>query len=296
MRLASMPFLAILTHELRNLAGSWLVRLWLIAAALLAFFTITPNWQRMPTAPLIASLLIPYLVFPWFLVVFTLGISPVTGNRLEALADGVLSRPVTRYEYLLASWTARVVTVLGVFLLVIVPAVTLVATATRDAGGDPVTWYGVIAALAVVALVLVLLVSLAFCAGTLLRRPLVAIVVLIFVWFPSSAILATFSLEQFSPISLSQALPTLLCTPWNEDQAIAEDDSLGAEQLRELSTEASKFLSVLAGTEPPKPRPTGFFERNDYRDFSLLRVVLGYGIPTVIVLMLAVAVFARRDI
>ena len=42
-----------------------------------------------------------------------LGISPVTGARLDALADGILSRPVTRYEYLLASWLARVLVVLA---------------------------------------------------------------------------------------------------------------------------------------------------------------------------------------
>ena len=64
-----------------------------------------------------------------------LGISPVTGSRLDALADGILSRPITRYEYLLASWAARVVTVLAVFFLVITPCVLLATFAKRPRGG-----------------------------------------------------------------------------------------------------------------------------------------------------------------
>jgi hypothetical protein len=62
-------------------------------------------------------LLFPYLVFPWFLVVMVLGISPVTGSRLDSLSDGILSRPITRYEYLLAAWAARVTAVLAVYLV-----------------------------------------------------------------------------------------------------------------------------------------------------------------------------------
>lgn len=291
-----MPPLAILTHELRILSTSWLVRLWLVAAAVTTFVTIVPNWNQMPTATLIASVLFPYLVFPWFVVVFMLGISPVTGSRLDALADGVLSRPVTRHEYLLGCWTARVLIVLGVYLSVTVPAVLIVTLAKRASATDPVTWYGVIASLVVVALVLTMLVSLAFFAGTLLRKPLLAVVVLIFVWFPINTVLYTFSLEQFSPISLDQALPTLLRTPWSAANENAKG-SVSAEDLRALRRETSNFLSVLSGGTPQvEAPPPKFFERNDYRDFSLIRVLLGYGIPTLVTLLLTLILFSRRDL
>jgi hypothetical protein len=121
-----MPTLAIMGHELRVLAKSWLVRLWLIVAALSTFLTTAGNWITMESALLIAWLQIPFLVFPWFLVVIMLGISPVTGVRLDALADGILSRPVTRHEFLLAAWLARLVSVLAVYLLVSVPAILLI--------------------------------------------------------------------------------------------------------------------------------------------------------------------------
>jgi hypothetical protein len=52
----------------------------------------------MPSSVLIALILSPYLIFPWCLIVMALGISPVTGSRLDALSDGILSRPVNRHE------------------------------------------------------------------------------------------------------------------------------------------------------------------------------------------------------
>ena len=108
------------------------------------------------------------------------------------MADGILSRPVTRYEYLLASWGARVVVVLAVYGAVVVPAIAIVASAKRPLPDDGVTLYGVLASLYVVALVLTFLVTLSFLAGTLLRKSLLAAVVLIFLWFPINLVLHTF--------------------------------------------------------------------------------------------------------
>ena len=160
-----MPFLAILRYDLKTLMGSWMVRLWLAGTALLTLLILLLNWTSLPNSLLIATLLFPYLILPWFLVVMILGVEPVAGSRVEVLADGILSRPVTRYEYLLAVWSARVTLVLGGFLLVMVPAVILVATANRRAPQDHVTFYGVTASLGVVGLVLMLQVSLAFWPG-----------------------------------------------------------------------------------------------------------------------------------
>ena len=290
-----MPTLAIFTYELRGLLASWLVRLWFVATALLAFLTVGGNWSRLESAPLIASLLFSYLVFPWFLVVIVLGISPITGSRLESLADGILSRPVTRYEYLLASWAARVAIVLAVFLVVMVPSMALVAWAKRPVEADGVTLYGVVAALGVVALVLTFLVSLAFLAGTVLHKPLLAVVVLIFVWFPINLILYTFSLEEFSPISLSQAMPTLLRTAWNEEEAESPRE-LTADDIKALSRQADQFMSILSGKSPPREPEESFFDKGDYKDFSLWRVGLGYGVPTLLALVLSAAFFCWRDL
>jgi len=292
-----MPFQAILRHDLRTLWESRLVRLWLVATALVTLILMVSNWGQFQSAPLVASLLFPYLVFPWFLVVMVLGVNPVSGSRAEVLADGFLSRPVTRYEYLLATWSARVVLVLGVYLVVMVPAILVVVLADRPVPDDKLTLYGILGSLAVVGLVLVFLVSLGFLLGVLLRKPLLAVVLLVFIWFPINLVLNIFSLEEFSPISLNQAIPTLLRQPWAE----AQGDSVSAntdQDLEALSRQAAHFMSVLSGGPPEQPvtQTPAFFNRDQFRDFSLPRVVMGYGIPTLLAVGLATICFCRRDL
>ena len=285
------PFLAILRYESSSLYASWLVRLWLPATGLLAFFVMTGNWGRLQTATLIAAMLFPYLIFPWSLIVMMLSVNPVSGTRANTIADGILSRPVTRYDYLLASWAARVLLVLGVYLLVMIPATLVVVFAERPAPEDTVTMYGAVSAVGIVGLVLTFLVSMGFLLGTLLRNQLLAIVVLAFLWFPVNLILSTFSLEELSPISLNQALPTLLRQPWTEKVVESKEANI-----QEVARDAAAKLSLLFDGPKKPAEPPGFFEREGFEDFSLRRVALGYGIPTLIAVILAMIIFCLRDL
>ncbi len=253
------------------------------------------NWSQFQDAPLIASLLFPYLVFPWFFVVVVLGVGPVSGSQAEALADGILSRPVSRCGYLIAAWFARVVLVWSVYLVVVVPVIALVTLAKRPAPEDTVTVYGIATALFVVGLVLTFLVSLGFLMGTLLRKPLLAVVVLIFVWYPISVILSVFSLEEFSPISLCQALPTQLRQPWREVEGSVKVNTNKLDM--NAFSSLSNFFSVLSPTKPePKAAKPDFFESKKFANFSLLRVTLGYGLPTLMAVILATLSFYWRDL
>lgn len=287
-----MPTLAILQHDLGSLASNWLMRLWLLLSGLLTFLVVSGNWSTLEDAPLIATTVIPYLFMPWFLVVIMLGVGPVAGSRAESLADGILSRPVTRYEYLLASWAARVIAVLGVFLVVVVPAILLIVLANRPTPVHPATTYGILAALFVVCLVLTLQVSLAFLLGTLLRRQMVAVALLAMGWLVSAFVLGTFQLEELSPISLSQAMPALLTQPWNEEEQTAE-----AAQADDFSAVFKSVENFMGVAPPPPPKKNGkFFDREAFKDISLGRVTLGYGLPALLAIALATVVFCRRDL
>ena len=291
-----MPYLAILRHDLGTLWASRLVRLWLAATALLTFLLVAGNWTQFQDAPLIASVLFPYLVFPWFFVVVVLGVTPVSGSTAEALADGILSRPVSRCEYLLATWSARVAVVLGVYLVVVVPAIVVVTLAKRPVRPDAVTFYGIVSVLFVVGLVLTFLVSLGFLVGTLLRKPLLAVVVLIFVWYPISLILSVFSLEEFSPVSLSRAVSTQLRRPWRQSAEEAETTA-NMQDMQQFSEQVGNLFSRLSGGPArPKASKPAFFENKEFEDFSLLRVTLGYGLPTLVAVILAMLSFYWRDL
>jgi hypothetical protein len=225
-----------------------------------------------------------------------LGVSPVSGSQAEALADGILSRPVGRCEYLLAAWSARVLLVWSVYLVVIVPAIAVVALAKRPVPEDAVTVYGIVSALGLVGLVQTFLVSLGFLAGTLLRKPLLAVVVLIFVWYPISLILSLFSLEEFSPVSLSRAVTTQLRRPWRQNDADAKPDA-NMQDMQAFARQVDHFFNVFSGS-PPKPETSkpDFFESEEFEDFSMLRVVLGYGLPTLAAVILAMLCFYWRDL
>jgi len=49
-----MPFLAILRHDLGMLLASWLVRIWVAAAAVVTLLLAASTWAQLPTAPMIA--------------------------------------------------------------------------------------------------------------------------------------------------------------------------------------------------------------------------------------------------
>lgn len=292
-----MPFLAILGHDIGALWAGRLVRLWLAATAILTLFLVAANWAQFQDATLIASVLFPYLVFPWFFVVVVLGVTPVSGSRAEALADGILSRPVGRCEYLLATWSARIAVVLGTFLIVVVPAIVIITLAKRPSvRPDTVTIYGIITTLFMVGLVLTFLVSLGFLVGTLLKKPLLAVVVLVFAWYPISLILSIFSLEQFSPVSLSRAVSTQLRQNWRQTEG-EKEAARNTREMRDFSRQMSNLFGRISGAPTVKDEPDPeFFENEKFEDFSLLRVTLGYGIPTIAAVGLAMLSFYRRDL
>jgi hypothetical protein len=120
---------------------------------------------------------------------------------------------------------------------------------------------------------------------------LLAVVVLVFVWYPVNLVLSVFSLEEFSPISLSQAIPVQLQvepvgTDPDPDGAV---NSEGIEAVTDMPSDSGDTL--------PTPKPdSGYFETDKFEDFSLLRVTLGYALPSLAVVALAIFCFYWRDL
>jgi hypothetical protein len=131
--------------------------------------------------------------------------------------------------------------------------------------------------------------------GTLLQRTLLAIVVLVFVWWPATTILSIWDIEEFSPKSLAEAIPTLAQRSWGspseEDTDEADIPNIGA-----LPENAADFWRAVSG-EPPEPKPRRYLEVDEaFDNVSPLRLTLGYGIPTLAAFALATWCFCRRDL
>ena len=145
--------------------------------------------------------------------------------------------------------------VLGVFLVATVPFILWVSLAERPIDEQPasamaflgldqrnarsaVTLYGMAGAVGVVALVLTFQVSLAFLFGTLLRNPLWTVVILLFVWLLINIVPHRFRIEEFSPLSMSEAVSTLVRQPppWGEDSQDEEKRQAVAESVNQFAS------------------------------------------------------------
>jgi len=96
--------------------------------------------------------------------------------------------------------------------------------------------------------------------------------------------------------SLSRALSTQLRQPWRQTGAVTKPNT-NMQDMQAFARQVDHFFSVLSST-PPKPKTTkaDFFEAEEFDDFSMLRVVLGYGLPTIVAVILATLSFYWRDL
>ena len=127
--------------DLSNLARSWVLRVWFVLTVLVAMVTMLDHGDPRATAQkpggaVLAALLHPidttsgeastlrellkFYIVIWvsFIIVLTAG---TISAELGVVADSVLCRGISRWQYFLGKWTARLVAVLGVYLLVAVP-------------------------------------------------------------------------------------------------------------------------------------------------------------------------------
>jgi hypothetical protein len=123
------------------LARSWVLRAWFMLTVLVALVTMldhgdAPAKSERPGGAVLAALLHPVdtttgeahtlrELLKFYIVIWVSFIIVLTGgtisSELGVVADSVLSRGISRWQYFLGKWTARLTAVLGVYLLVIVP-------------------------------------------------------------------------------------------------------------------------------------------------------------------------------
>lgn len=129
------------TTDLASVARSWVLRAWFVLTVLVTLVTMLDHGDpqttsQKPGGAVLAALLHPvdtttgeahtlrellkFYIVIWvsFVIVLTGG---TVSSELGVVADSVLSRGISRWQYYLGKWTARLTAVLGVYLLVMVP-------------------------------------------------------------------------------------------------------------------------------------------------------------------------------
>lgn len=199
-------FLAILRYDLLQLVQSWVSRVWvplLIAPALfLVVVAAAENEVASETiAAYVAAILMPFSA----VAVAVLTAGAISGEA-QVIADGILSRSVTRTEFVSAKIVARLGFTLAVYLVVMLPFVYLIVRY----GVSDVSVAGLIVGLFMVALLLVFLGAVGITLSTVMTNTMVSVLLLLILIIVSGLLLQFLGLRWMSTTAvLTELAPTL---------------------------------------------------------------------------------------
>jgi hypothetical protein len=199
-----MAFQALIENDLRSMISSWGVRIWLVLAIFQAIITLPAAISEGPAAQALADVLGSYpIIWSTFAIVLSAG---AVSSEAGVVADSILSKAVTRYEYILAKLFSRILVVLGVYLLVALPSAYL----TNRFGGGSLTTGGIGWGIVLIGVTMILITSVAVSFSTLFSWTLVAVMGAWFLWYVTGGIFALLEIEQLSPLHIVESLPDVL--------------------------------------------------------------------------------------
>ncbi len=184
---------AILRLEALSLLRSWLLRVWLVLAVLLSLLAIANADQGRILARTMVNWLAIYSL-PSTIFFGVLGTGAL-GTDLDIAADAILSRAVTRFDYVAGKVGSRIVTVIAAHLAVILPTLFLM----QKFGKGSVDSAQIVVVALGAGLVLVFLTALGSAIAGLLRNSVVAVAALMVFLASQSLVFDFLGLEYLSP-------------------------------------------------------------------------------------------------
>ena len=196
-------FLAILRYDLGLLTRSWITRIWLplLVAPALFLVAVAANGDELASETLAAYL--KWVLIPVSgLAVAVLSSAAVSGES-GIIADGILSRSVTRSEYMAGKILSRLGFTAVIYLLVMIPFSSLIM---RYAAPDT-SLSGVVVGLLVVCLLLTFLGALGITFSTSFSNVLVAVLILLLIAVLGGFVLQFLGLTWMSTTAVVSSLP-----------------------------------------------------------------------------------------
>jgi hypothetical protein len=248
-----LPYAAVFQADLASLMRSWVLRAWFVLTVLVALAVLFQRGepdtaQERPVGAVLAALLHPIDATPSaaqtlrellkiYIVIWVSFIIVLTGGTISAelgvVADAVLSRGISRWQYFMGKWTARMTAVLGVYTLVVVPTALVlwldaapaelteaaVTQAQFEGGETPaaalmpnrtVTFGGAAFALGHVAVILAFVVTCGVALSAGFDSTVISIAVGWVSIYGTGLILSILDVPNFSPGRLIRELPDLI--------------------------------------------------------------------------------------
>ncbi len=202
-----LPYWAVFQADVRQTLQSWLYRTWVIMSVLVAvgyLLFLVGAFQvagvQQSDVKYISGLL-KWTVIGSVTLIIVMTVSSISSER-GTMADSVLSRGISRYQYFLGKWHARLVAILGSFF--VMGALWLVASFFLL--HQELKWNGALVALLTVAGLLMVVISLGVAVSAISNSTMLGIAILWMTLYGASFLL---SLMPERIVSLEQVLERL---------------------------------------------------------------------------------------
>jgi len=221
-------YMALLRYDVGQLARSWLVRLWIGLLVVPALFVVIVAANSTEKASETLAAYIAAGLVPVSAVVIAIVSGAAVSAESSVAADAILSRAVTRSEYIAAKVTSRLAMTVLVFAAVVIPFAYLIVRYSAE--GDTSVG-GVIAGLTMVGAALVALAALGVALSTLLRNSLLSALIAIVAVGASGAALQFLGFSWMSTTAVLDDLPMTFrgqTAVWHEIRVVFGFASLAA--------------------------------------------------------------------
>ena len=207
-----LPYWAVFQADLKQTLTSWIYRVWVLVSLgaavgyLLYRFGAKQVGGFVQPAPEMISDLMNWVAFGSVTLVIALTAGAICSER-GTMADSVLSRGISRYQYFLGKWHSRLVVVLGTFfliaLLALIGSFFMLHSDSLSLGGSAI-------ALATVASLLVMVITCGVSVSALSSNTVVSIAIVWMVLYSAGFALSLLPESYPSPDRVLQALPRVL--------------------------------------------------------------------------------------
>lgn len=207
-----LPYWAVFQSDLKQALHSWIYRVWVLASLgaavgyLLYRYGARNIGGLVSGAPEIMSDLLTWIMWGSVTLVIVLTAGTICSER-GTMADSVLSRGISRYQYFLGKWTSRLVLVLCTFFLIAI--VSLIGSVLL-LHSEALSLIGILVALATVAALLVMVITCGVTVSAMSSNTVVSIAIVWVVLYSTSFILSLMPATFPSPDRALLALPHVL--------------------------------------------------------------------------------------
>jgi ABC-2 type transport system permease protein len=207
-----LPYWAVFQADLKQTLNSWIYRVWVLVSLgaavgyLLYRFGAKQVGGFVQPAPEMISDLMNWVAFGSVTLVIVLTAGAICSER-GTMADSVLSRGISRYQYFLGKWHARLAIVLGTFFII---AVLALIGSFFMLHSDSLKLDGSLIALATVASLLIMVITCGVSVSALSNNTVVSIAIVWMVLYSAGFALALLPESYPSPDRALQALPRVL--------------------------------------------------------------------------------------